>query len=61
MNENYNITSAQYQRNEEDTANVSINATIDGIKVNVPMDTGNRHYQAILDWVAEGNSITDAS
>ena len=61
MNEDFNITSAQYQRNEEDTANVSVNATIDGVKVNVPMDTANRHYQAILDWVADGNTIQDAS
>lgn len=60
MNEDYNITSAQYQRNEEDTANVSVNATLDGVKVNIPMDTANRHYAAILDWVADGNTIQDA-
>ena len=23
----------------------------------VPHDTGNRHYQIILDWVADGNAI----
>ena len=25
----------------------------------VPHDTENRHYQEILEWVAEGNTITD--
>ena len=24
-----------------------------------PHDTANRHYQEILEWVAEGNTITD--
>ena len=26
----------------------------------VPHDTANRHYQAIQEWVAEGNTIKDA-
>jgi len=25
----------------------------------VPLDESNRHYQEILEWVAEGNTITD--
>ena len=25
----------------------------------VPQDEANRHYQEILEWVAEGNTITD--
>ena len=54
------VTSAQYM---EDLLgnNVAIDATIDGKQVAVPMDTDNRHYQAILDWVADGNTIQDAS
>ena len=60
MNEDYNITSAQYQADDEG-ANVMVNATIDGVPVSVPLDTANRHYQAILDWVADGNTIQDAS
>jgi hypothetical protein len=32
---------------------------IDGTISNVPHDTANRHYQAIQEWVAEGNTITD--
>ena len=27
--------------------------------VYVPHDTENRHYQEILEWVADGNTITD--
>jgi len=43
-----------------DGENVSINATIDGTKWNIPLDPNNRHYQAIQEWVAEGNKIEDA-
>jgi len=32
---------------------------IDNSEVFVPHDTANRHYQEILEWVAEGNTITD--
>ena len=31
----------------------------DGTEWSVPHDTANRHYQEILEWVAEGNTITD--
>jgi len=31
----------------------------DNLIVFVPHDTDNRHYQEILEWVAEGNTITD--
>ena len=52
------ITSAQYIA-ENDT-NTAIRATIDGQEVFVPLDTANRHYQAIQEWVAEGNTIQEA-
>ena len=55
------IASAQYTRDIDDTKNVGIDATIDGKDVWVPLDPANRHYAAILDWVADGNTITDAS
>jgi len=55
----YNITSAQYVQ-DVDGNNSVIQVTIDGITWDVPMKTGNSHYQAILDWVAEGNTIQDA-
>ena len=54
-----NITKAKYFK-DFDENNVSINATIDGQDMSVPMDTANRHYQAILEWVAEGNTIAEA-
>jgi hypothetical protein len=31
----------------------------DNTQIHVPHDTANRHYQEILEWVAEGNTITD--
>jgi hypothetical protein len=30
-----------------------------GEKYSVPLNEENRHYQEILEWVAEGNTITD--
>ena len=54
-----NIESAQYMTNLDGTNN-SIKATIDGQEWFVPLDPNNRHYQAIQEWVAEGNKIEDA-
>jgi hypothetical protein len=53
------ITQAQYV-SHEDGINDSINATIDGKSLSVPLDPANRHYQAIQEWVAEGNTIEEA-
>ena len=58
--ENMNITSAQYQVDVEGSTSVSMKATIDGQIMFVPIDPANRHYQAILEWVAEGNTIAEA-
>jgi len=52
------ITSAQYQA--DSSGNTSIKALIDGQEMSVPLDTNNRHYQAIQEWVAEGNTIQEA-
>jgi len=54
-----NITSAQYFQDEEG-ANSCINVVIDGVTMSVPLDPANRHYAAILEWVAEGNTIQEA-
>ena len=54
------VTSAQYMT-DEDGNNVSVKATIDSIEKCVPLDTDNIDYQAVLDWVADGNTIQDAS
>ena len=37
-----------------------IKATINGIESFVPLDPDNTDYQAILEWVAEGNTIAEA-
>ena len=55
-----NITKAKYQIDEMTNKNTSIEATIDGETWSVPINSGNRHYQAIQEWVAEGNTIEDA-
>ena len=34
--------------------------TIEGTKISVPLDEANKDYQAILEWVAEGNTIQEA-
>ena len=54
-----NITSAQYN-SFDGTNNDSIKATIDDTQMFVPLDPANRHYQAIQEWVAEGNTIEEA-
>ena len=51
-----NITSAKYT----DATNQTVEAVIDGITMCIPVNIENRHYQAILDWVADGNTITAA-
>ena len=55
-----NITSAQYQQSSDTSGNDSIKATIDGEVWVVGIDPANRHYQAIQEWAAEGNTIQDA-
>ena len=68
-----NITSAQYLKqqevqvvNGENTyvnvgSNIAVTAVIDGETLDyIPLDPANRHYAAILEWVAEGNTIQDA-
>jgi len=53
------ITNAQYY-NDTDGNQAGVNATIDGTEMSVPLDPANRHYAAILEWVADGNTIQDA-
>ena len=59
MNKEFNITSAKYVQ-LSDGANSTIKATINDTTLFVPLDPANRHYQAIQEWVAEGNKIEDA-
>ena len=53
-----NITKSKYFQNNDQ--NISVNTTIDGVVFSVPIDTNNRHYQAILEWVDAGNTIEEA-
>ena len=53
------ITSAQYT-SYDGVENDAITAVIDGKTLSIPLDPNNRHYAAILEWVAEGNTIADA-
>ena len=55
-----NITSAQYQT-DANGDNGSIEATIDGVEVSVPLSQANRHYAEIMRQVANGTlTIEDA-
>ena len=55
-----NISQAKYHKDFETEENVSINCVIDGVKHSIPIEPDNRHYQAILEWVADGNTIAEA-
>ena len=50
------------KKNDEDGnwANSYILTLTNGEVWDVPLDPANRHYQAILEWVAEGNTIEEA-
>ena len=56
------VTSAQYVLDpmSDSNENACIKARIDDQEMFVPIEEGNRHYQAILEWVAEGNEIQAA-
>jgi hypothetical protein len=60
MENNMNITTAQY-RVDMDGNNSSVQATIDGQEMSVPLDPANRHYAEILKQVEAGTlTIADA-
>ena len=53
------ITNAQYVSLND--KNDSINVTIDGVEMSVPLDLGNRHYAEIMRQVDAGTlTIADA-
>ena len=52
------VTQAKYF--QHDGRNTSIQATINGKDVCVPLDEANTDYQAIQKWVADGNTIQEA-
>ena len=55
------ITAAQYCRDIDDTKNVCIKATINGVDVFVPLKAGNAEYDEIQRQVEAGDlTIADA-
>ena len=55
-----NITSAQYF-NDRDGTQAGIRIVVDGTTMDVPLDSGNRHYDEIMKQVAAGDlTIADA-
>jgi hypothetical protein len=58
---NINITSAQYFVSPTTGNNTSVQATIDGQEMSVPLDPANRHYAEIMRQVEAGElTIADA-
>ena len=53
------ITSAKYYAFEGENINVIVTFA-DGEVRSTPLVVGNRTYDAVLAWVAEGNTIADA-
>ena len=60
------ITQAIYEKETithkdgtEEVITLGIRAVIDGVEMIVPISNDNRHYQEILEWVSQGNTITD--
>ena len=60
MENSMNITTAQYNA-DMDGNNSSVQATIDGQEMSVPLDPANRHYAEILKQVEAGTlTVADA-
>ena len=58
MNNIANITAVK--KVELDSELVGYLLTDNGITMHVPLDTANTDYQAIQEWIAEGNTIQEA-
>ena len=57
---NMNIENVKYTSFDGEN-NTGIKATIDGTEIHIPLNTpDNRHFRAIQEWVAEGNTIQEA-
>ena len=54
------IESATYYKHPGSEDNQGIEIVSDGKTMSVPIDPDNTHYQAIQEWVAEGNTIAEA-
>ena len=54
------IENAKYTKDIITGENSAINCIAGGKHFSVPLVVGNRHYDAILEWVEDGNTIEDA-
>ena len=54
------IKNAKYNKDAINGENISISCQIDDRFFCVPLSDKNRHYQEILKWVEEGNTIEEA-
>tara|TARA_R100000734_G_scaffold17040_1_gene13222 strand:+ start:644 stop:817 length:174 start_codon:yes stop_codon:yes gene_type:complete len=55
-----NIESAQYIEDIDGT-NIAVSVVIDGETLSVPLNVeDNRHWVALQEWVADGNTIQEA-
>ena len=52
------ISNAKYYKDKDEI--ICITCTLNGKNSAIPLDPANRHYIAIQEWVAEGNTIEDA-
>ena len=55
-----NITSAKYYTHPSSEDNQGIEVVSNGVTMHVPLDPDNTDYQAVLEWVADGNTIEEA-
>jgi hypothetical protein len=61
MDNEFNITSAQYVSDPISNQNSSVKIVVDGEAMFIPLDSDNRHYAEILRQVAAGTlTIQDA-
>ena len=56
----YSILKPKYYKDPKTNEVAGIMYKPNGFTITVPIDSDNRHYQAIQEWVAEGNKIEDA-
>ena len=55
-----NIVRAEYKYHEISSEKNSIECVLEnGMKLSVPINLGNRHYQAILTWIEDGGIVID--
>tara|TARA_R100000458_G_scaffold11322_1_gene9121 strand:- start:181 stop:351 length:171 start_codon:yes stop_codon:yes gene_type:complete len=54
-----NITSVTNIRDDDGNIDV-LDVVIDGKHCGVPLNTANRHYVAVQEWLAEGNTAKEA-